>query len=1019
MKKIHLFAGCIVTALFLLRGGVGAMSFSPAAASVRIDNAQYQVEYQAAQGEFQILHKPSGRTFARHGRFENGCGTAAVKSVSDKTFGKGQGIEVVYSNGCADVLALYPDLPFVLFTTVLQNGTAATQTVNRVSTFSVGVESGTALEKVRTLGTGGLLAPGQNPGSYAFLSIVDPASRSGAVGGWLTHERGSGVVFSPVQDGAVRMQARVDYGCLRLKPGAQTVTETFALGWFEDARLGLEAYADAVAKVYSIKLLPQQAGHCTWYMEKNGRACNETGLVALAEVAQRELKPFGFDFILIDDYWQVGSRDNGPAKIFTTHATNGPYPNGMKAAADGLVKSGLTPGIWFMPFAGNYKEEFFKAHLDWFVKDQRGQPYDTAWGGTCLDMTNPDAQEYVRSIVQRITQQWGYKVLKMDGYWTGSATKQIYVNSGYKEDGMGDATFFNPEKTNIEALRDGTKLVRAEAGTNVFLLGCCISQNMRSFGGTFGLLDAMRVGPDTGGNIGSKHSSPVWFLNGRVWWNDPDCVMVRTKFPVERARLNATWAAIAGQLFYNSDWIPDLPAERLDILKRCMPAHGLFSRPVDVFESDIANIWLLTDTRQAVRRDVVALYNWGREEQEILCPAERVGLPAAPSYVAFDFWANRFVPPFSGSINARLPGASCRVLAVRPASPVPQLLSTSRHITQGMVDVSNEVWDASASVLSGVSKVVANDAYELRLVVPAGEKSWQAVEARVSAADEAAGVKVSFQQAGPKVRVAIRSATGREVRWQVRFKPAPVTVCAPPPVKNIQVSADYRGVRLSWTADDAEAFRIERSDGKVFTAVEPGLFDLPEKTATYRYTVTALGWTPEAKSAGVSADIRFEAITAPPLPPAPTVHLSDLPGVKTANKKGQPKPNATINGSPLKIASKIYAKGIGVFAPAQTICPVPAGATHFVAVVGVDAEAGAQATVVFKVYGDVKEMGEEPELLAESPILNTHTLKSWSFNVELNTRFKELRLVVTESDDGNDCDYGDWVDAGFILKGAH
>ena len=55
---------------------------------------------------------------------------------------------------------------------------------------------------------------------------------------------------------------------------------------------------------------------------------------------------------------------------------------------------------------------------------------------------------------------------------------------------------------------DCLRLVREAAGPNVFLLGCNIPQNMRSFGGAFGLVDAMRVGPDTGSSrIGAPHAS--------------------------------------------------------------------------------------------------------------------------------------------------------------------------------------------------------------------------------------------------------------------------------------------------------------------------------------------------------------------------------------------------------------------------------------------------------------------------------------------------------------------------------
>ena len=76
-------------------------------------------------------------------------------------------------------------------------------------------------------------------------------------------------------------------------------------------------------------------------------------------------------------------------------------------------------------------------------------------------------------------------------------------------------------------MRDGVKLVRKTAGPDVFLLGCCVSQNMRSFGGSFGLVDAIRIGPDNGTDwgglrVGPWHASNRYFLHGRVWYNDPD-----------------------------------------------------------------------------------------------------------------------------------------------------------------------------------------------------------------------------------------------------------------------------------------------------------------------------------------------------------------------------------------------------------------------------------------------------------------------------------------------------------------
>ena len=97
-------------------------------------------------------------------------------------------------------------------------------------------------------------------------------------------------------------------------------------------------------------------------------------------------------------------------------------------------------------------------------------------------------------------------------------------------------------------------------------------------------------------------------------------------------------------------------------------------------------------------------------------PVERLGLPEAAKYAAFDYWTNAFFPSIDKRLTATLPPHACRILAVRPTQTHPMLISTSRHVTQGMVDVTDEKWEAAATglagTLSGRSKVVGGDAYE-------------------------------------------------------------------------------------------------------------------------------------------------------------------------------------------------------------------------------------------------------------------------------------------------------------------
>ena len=625
-------------------------------------------------------------------------------------------------------------------------------------------------DELKAYGTAGLTRsgdvrlsdPDKHEGSYVYLGIVDPAERSGVVTGWLTHERGNGVVFSSVSGGRVVVDSQLDYGKLRIDEGEMEKTELMAFGYFEDARLGLEKYADTVARIYDISLPEQPVGYCTWYHD---RASNQVRIKKLSAFAAEKLAPYGFDVVQIDDGWQDGKKTNGPRKIFIRHRKEGPYPDGMEATAGHIKKQGLTPGLWFMPFAGNHKDNFFKQ--EWFVKNADGEPFVTDWGGTSLDMTHPDVRDYVRKVVKRITDDWGYGYVKMDGLYTGTALEQVYVNNEYTRDRLGEAVFHDRDKTYMEAYRRGLKLVNEAAAPDTFMLGCNVSQNMRTFGGSFGLVDAMRIGPDTPGSFGGvDYGSRHYFLHRRVWYNDPDCVKVEKKVPYKEARMFASWVAVSGQLYVLSDWLPGLPEKRLELIRRTIPSHTLMARPVDPFRHARPRAWHLADNRGNRPRHVIGLFNWKSEPAEFDYSLEDLGLDPQETYVAFDYWRNRLLGPFQDRLKVKGNALYCGILAVRPVIDRPQLISTSRHVTQGVVDVSGETWNPEEGTLTGTSKVVRDDPYELRIV--SGD-DWTVEGVDVASGDMPAGMEVELTETGRLTRVTIESPDTRRVRWKVRF----------------------------------------------------------------------------------------------------------------------------------------------------------------------------------------------------------------------------------------------------------
>jgi hypothetical protein len=570
----------------------------------------------------------------------------------------------------------------------------------------------------------------------------------------------------------VIIEGRIEYGNLLIEPGQYADGETFAAGYFDDALPGLEEYAGAIAKQYQIKLPEIPGGYCTWYSRPHGGASDEDHMAELAEFCGKELTKYGFNLLQIDDKWQLSRRD------FTSYNPKGPYPNGMKPTAEKIKAEGMIPGIWFIPTGWDPNRPVFKEHQDWFVnKKDNGSIYTVHWAGSCLDMTHPEAREFLYDVISRITRQWDYKYIKIDGLWTGMAVKILYPKPDYRDDNLGDAVFYNPAKTNIEAYRDGLKLVRKASGDDVYILGCNIAQNMRTLGASIGLVDGMRIGRDIGARWRSilncvEMGARLYFMHNRLWHNDPDCLMLREPLTLDQASAWGSWIAISGQLNIASEWLPGLSEERLDVIKRSMPNHGLCGRPIDLFENSFGQIWHLTAGTKQQRKDIIGMFNWDDKKPDtIRVELDKLYLPDGGSgtYVGFDYWANEFIRPFTRTIEMQLRLSSCRIVSIQKLLGRPVLVSTSRHITQGIVDVVEQNWNKQRKTLSGKSKVVGLDPYELRIFTATNGKNKQVSSVNVSKEDKKAGVTIKIKQNGPEVRITINSPENRLVCWEIAF----------------------------------------------------------------------------------------------------------------------------------------------------------------------------------------------------------------------------------------------------------
>ncbi len=124
---------------------------------------------------------------------------------------------------------------------------------------------------------------------------------------------------------------------------------------------------------------------------------------------------------------------------------------------------------------------------------------------------------------------------------------------------------------------------------------------------------------------------------------------------------------------------------------------------------------------------------------------------------------------------------------------------------------------------------------------------------------------------------------------------------------------------------------------------------------------------------------------------------------------GEPRRNLSVEGHPLMLGGKAYARGIGTHANAEIVVALGSGSVGFSATVGLDDETAGKGSVRFRAYADGR-------LAAETGILRSGGTAS--LKVADLRGAKILRLVVDDAGDGNAYDHADLVEPVVLHRGA-
>jgi alpha-galactosidase len=310
---------------------------------------------------------------------------------------------------------------------------------------------------------------------------------------------------------------------------------------------GLAAAAQMLAeRLVSRPIAPLPAGWCSWYTYWN--EVTAADVIDNLDVIDREALDIAV--VQVDDGYQAEIGDWLDGR---------PGFGDLDEVARRIIDSGRTPGLWTAPFLVGAKSRLAAEHPDWLVRG--AVACEQHWGQRVhvLDVTHPDAAEHLVEVFSTLRER-GFAFHKIDFTYGGA------MEGGRHED-----------VSAIEAYRRGLELVRAGAGDDAVILGCGAPLLP-----SIGLVDAMRISPDVMphwepdlGDISqpamrsaiAAGRARAW-MHGRLWVNDPDCVLVRPE--VERPEPWWEYLRALRGLALSSDPLPLLDAGHIDRTRELM-----------------------------------------------------------------------------------------------------------------------------------------------------------------------------------------------------------------------------------------------------------------------------------------------------------------------------------------------------------------------------------------------------------------------------------------------------------------
>ena len=273
----------------------------------------------------------------------------------------------------------------------------------------------------------------------------------------------------------------------------------------------------------------------------------------------------------VDDGWEQ--------RVGEWEIHSGRFPRGLKYIADRIEAAGFIPGLWLAPFLVTRRCAVFREKPEWLLREaapfrqkrfhqkrfyqKHEKPvvagFNHLWDKQyyCLDISRQDVQDYLKALIDRAIDEWGFRYLKIDFLYAG------LFNGVFAEEGA-------PHEHYERACEIITSRTSNAAGLPVAYLGCGLPMGL-----SYRHFPLSRTGADTREEwdwnlvrlLGHVGRPSAWMnlrntigrthLDGTVYISDPDVIFLRAKncklTETEKELIALVNFLLAGQIMFSDD----------------------------------------------------------------------------------------------------------------------------------------------------------------------------------------------------------------------------------------------------------------------------------------------------------------------------------------------------------------------------------------------------------------------------------------------------------------------------------